>query len=296
MGIFTKFFNGLKKTRANFGGLISKIFAGVLDEEFFEELEYILIASDMGVIATQEVLQKLRADAKNNKIKTQEQLVDCLKQYLIELLQIDTPTMQTPTLISFVGVNGVGKTTAIGRLAHYFKQDKKSVLMVAADTFRAAATEQLTEWSKRAQVRIVKYAEGADPAAVVYDGIASAIAKKEDVVLVDTAGRLHTKVNLMEELKKLYRVIEKQWGERQFLNYLVIDAVTGQNAMQQVKLFAQTHKIDGIVLTKLDGTAKGGIVFAIAKEYQIPVLFAGVGEGLDDLQPFDATDFVNSIF
>ena len=296
MGIFAKFFEGLRKTRANFGELISKVFVGELNDEFFEELEFVLISSDMGVQATQDIIEKLKADAKHSKIKTKEQFITSLKQHLLQMLQLEMPVLNTPTLIAFVGVNGVGKTTTIGRLAHYYSKQKHSVLMVAADTFRAAATEQLTEWAKRAGTRIVKYAEGADPSAVVYDGIASAIAKRDDIVLVDTAGRLHTKVNLMEELKKLYRVIDKQWEQRQFLNLLVIDAVTGQNAMQQVKLFAQTHKIDGIVLTKLDGTAKGGIVFAIAKEFGIPVLFAGVGEGLEDLQPFDAKQFIDSIF
>lgn len=297
MNIFSKILNSLRKTRENFGDLISKIFHGELNDEFFEDLEYALISSDMGVGATQEILEQLKQEAKQNKIKTKKDFEILLKKHLINLLQQvqSQKPFTKPVLMTFVGVNGVGKTTAIGRLAHYFKGLGDHVLVVAADTFRAAATEQLTQWAERTQVRIVKYDQGADASAVVYDGIASALAKHDDVVLVDTAGRLHTKTNLMEELKKMYRIIENKWGEHQFLNYLVLDATTGQNALQQVKMFQQSHAIDGIVLTKLDGTAKGGMVFAIAKEYGIPVVFVGVGESAEDMVPFDPETFVDGL-
>ena len=275
--------------------MISKIFNGELNDEFFEELEYVLIASDMGVTATQEVLEMVKKAAKENRIKTKTDFQKLLKQHLAGMLELNSEPHQFPLLITFVGVNGVGKTTSIGRMAHYFKKQAKQVLTIAGDTFRAAATEQLTQWAERAQVRVVKYDQGADPGAVVFDGIASAIAKHDDVVLVDTAGRLHTKSNLMDELKKIYKIIDKEWKQR-FLNYLVIDATTGQNALQQVKEFSQVGKIDGIILTKLDGTAKGGIVFAIAKEFGIPVKFVGLGEGIDDLEPFSPADFVEALF
>lgn len=295
MSIFSKIFNNLKKARQNFGELISKIFNGELNDEFFEELEYVLIASDMGVKATSEIIESIKKDAKSKKIKTKKDFDALLKEHLVNLLTFEEQDLSTPLLIAFVGVNGVGKTTAIGRLSNYFKKQGKQVLTIAGDTFRAGATEQLTEWATKTQVRIVKYSQGADPGAVVYDGIASAIAKKDDVVLVDTAGRLHTKVNLMDELKKIYKIIDSQWEDRNFKNYIVIDATTGQNALTQVKMFSEVHKIDGIILTKLDGTAKGGIVFAIAKEFNIPVVFIGTGEGMDDIHPFNAKEFVDAL-
>ena len=213
---------------------------------------------------------------------------------MIEILDIDNNDASYPTLYTIVGVNGVGKTTAIGKLAHRLKKEKKNVLLIAGDTFRAAASEQLNEWSKRAGVRIVKYNEGVDPGAVVFDGIKSAIAKKDDVVLVDTAGRLHNKVGLMEELKKIAKIIAKEWnGSNE--NYLVIDATTGQNALTQVEMFNEILPLNGIILTKLDGSSKGGVVFAIAKKYGIPIKYVGVGEGIDDIEPFNAEDFVNNI-
>lgn len=297
MSLFSKLFKSLNKTKQNFGNLISKIFNGELDDEFYEELEYVLISSDMGATASAEIIESVKQQSKKQKIKTKADFENLLKQTLTDMLLVNAPQteLHLPALITFVGVNGVGKTTAIGRLAHYYKELGNHVLVVAGDTFRAAASEQLTQWSNRAQVRIVKYAEGADPGAVVYDGIASAIAKRDDIVLVDTAGRLHTKNNLMDELKKINKIITSQWQERTAKNYLVIDATTGQNALTQVKLFNEAVKIDGIVLTKLDGTAKGGIVFAIAKEFNIPVVFAGIGEGLQDITPFNAKDFVDGI-
>ena len=218
-----------------------------------------------------------------------------LKNVLKQMLSIEQPTISYPVAITFVGVNGVGKTTAIGKLAHQYKKQGKQVLMVAGDTFRAAASDQLTEWSKRAGVKIVKYSEGADPSAVIFDGLSSAIAKKDDVVLIDTAGRLQNKVGLMEELKKIHKTQNKVWEDRTQLHYLVIDATTGQNALSQVELFDEAIGLDGIILTKLDGTAKGGIVFQIVKEYHIPIVYIGVGEGIEDLEPFDPETFVDNI-
>lgn len=294
MNIFAKFFNGLKKTKNMIAEKLSRIFNGELDAEFYEELEYVLISSDIGAQATQEIIENIKKVAKKQKIRTEEDLKKALRDVMIELIDIDNTPQKFPVVITMVGVNGVGKTTTIGKLAYNFKSDKKSVLLVAGDTFRAAASDQLNEWAKRVGVRIVKYNEGADPGAVVFDGISSGKAKGDDVILVDTAGRLHNKDNLMEELKKINRVIDREWtGNKQ--TYLVIDATTGQNAISQVKAFNEFVHIDGIVLTKLDGSAKGGIVFAIAKELGVPVKYVGLGEGREDLQPFDARAFVENI-
>lgn len=295
MGFFSKLFSGLKKTKDAIANKINSIFVGELDDDFYEELEYILISSDIGADATEQLITEVKKTAKKSKVKTADEFKQILREAMEDMLNsVEDDEFDYPVLISFVGVNGVGKTTAIGRLAHKFKEDKKSVLMVAGDTFRAAASDQLTEWAKRANVRIVKYTEGADPGAVVFDGISSAKAKHDDVVLVDTAGRLHNKTNLMEELKKISKVIGREWNG-DYKNYLVIDATTGQNALSQVEMFNECIGIDGIILTKLDGTAKGGIVFAIAKEYGIPVKYVGVGEGLDDIVKFDAKEFVEGI-
>ena len=294
MGFFSKIFNGLKKTKDAISSKISSIFVGELNDEFYEDLEYVLISSDISVSATEEIIADIKKQAKKEKIKTEEDFKTLLREVMVNTLDIDNEELEYPTLITIVGVNGVGKTTAIGKLAHSFKQNKKSVLMVAGDTFRAAAADQLEEWSKRANCRIVRYNEGADPGAVVFDGIKSAVAKKEDVVLIDTAGRLHNKVNLMEELKKVNKIIDREWnGNRQ--NYLVLDATTGQNALSQVEMFNEIIGLDGIILTKLDGTAKGGVAFSIVKDYGIPIKYIGVGEGIDDLQVFDAKEFVEGI-
>lgn len=294
MNIFAKFFNGLKKTKNMIAEKLSRIFHGELDADFYEELEYVLISSDIGAQATEEIIENIKKVAKKQKIRTEEDLKKALRDVMIELIDIDNTPQKFPVVITMVGVNGVGKTTTIGKLAYNFKSDKKSVLLVAGDTFRAAASDQLNEWAKRVGVRIVKYNEGADPGAVVFDGISSGKAKSDDVILVDTAGRLHNKDNLMEELKKINRVIDREWtGNKQ--TYLVIDATTGQNAITQVKAFNEFVHIDGIVLTKLDGSAKGGIVFAIAKELGVPVKYVGLGEGKEDLQPFDARAFVENI-
>ncbi len=296
MGIFSKFFNALKKTKDSISAKISSIFSGELDDDFFDELEFILISADVGTSATSEIIDKVRGICKKQKIKTAEAFKDTLRHVMQEILEENMDTSEVyPIAINFIGVNGVGKTTSIGKIAHYYKDKKKSVLMIAGDTFRAAAADQLTEWSKRAGCRIIKYTEGADPGAVVYDGLSSALAKGDDVVLVDTAGRLHNKSNLMDELKKIKNVEKKVWGERAIANYIVLDATTGQNALSQVESFNESVGLDGIVLTKLDGTAKGGIVFAIAKQYHIPVIFVGVGEGIDDIVPFNAKEFVENI-
>ncbi|MBE5757736.1 MAG: signal recognition particle-docking protein FtsY [Clostridiales bacterium] len=294
MGIFSKFFGALKKTKDAISKKISQIFVGELDDDFFEELEFVLISSDIGADASAEIVENVRKLAKKEKIKTEEGFKEILRQAMVDLLPEDNDEMELPTLITVVGVNGVGKTTAIGKLAYRLKKEKKSVLMVAGDTFRAAASEQLTEWSKRAGTRIVKYNEGVDPGAVVYDGIKSAIAKKEDVVLVDTAGRLHNKVGLMEELKKISKIVSKEWNGNTE-NYLVIDATTGQNALTQVEMFNEILPLSGIILTKLDGSSKGGVVFAIAQKFGIPIKYVGVGEGVDDIEPFNARDFVENI-
>lgn len=297
MGLFAKIKSGLKKTK---DALITKLNAvfrgGDINDEFYEDLEFALINSDMGATTTQEVIARLKSTLLSKHIVKQEEARLELKGILKSVLEGREPQKYTyPLIITFVGVNGVGKTTTIGKLANYFKKQGKSVTLVAGDTFRAAATEQLTEWAKRVDVKIVKHAEGADPSAVVYDGIASAKAKKCDVLLVDTAGRLHTKVNLMEELKKINRIEEREFPEAMKLNFIVLDATIGQNSLIQVEAFKDAIGIDGIVLTKLDGTSKGGIIFPILKELNTPVYYVGVGEGIDDLEEFDAISFVDGI-
>ena len=294
MGIFSKFFGALKKTKDAIAKKISQIFVGELDDEFYEELEYVLISSDIGTEASEEIVANVKSLAKKQKVKTEEEFKVLLRKAMAELLTFEEEDEDLPMLYTIVGVNGVGKTTAIGKLAYRLKKQKHSVLLVAGDTFRAAASEQLTEWSKRSGTRIVKYNEGADPGAVVYDGIKSAIAKKDDIVLVDTAGRLHNKVGLMEELGKIAKIIDREWTGN-VKNYLVIDATTGQNALSQVEVFNELLDLDGIILTKLDGSSKGGVVFAIAKKYGIPIKYVGVGEGLEDIEPFNADEFVENI-
>lgn len=294
MGIFSKFFGALKKTKDAISKKISQVFVGELDDDFYEELEFILVSSDISVEASQEIVENVKKLAKKQHVKTEEDFKKILREAMMEILDFEEEELEYPVLFTIIGVNGVGKTTAIGKLAHNFKKAKKSVLMVAGDTFRASASDQLAEWSKRAGVRIVKYGEGVDPGAVVFDGIKSANARQEDVVLVDTAGRLHNKVGLMDELKKISKIISREW-QGATKNYLVIDATTGQNALVQVELFNEILPLDGIILTKLDGSSKGGVVFAIAKKYGIPIRYIGVGEGIDDLEPFNAKEFVENI-
>jgi len=294
MGIFSKFFGALKKTKDAIANKISHIFVGELDDDFYEELEFVLVSSDISVEASSEIVENVKKLAKKQKVKTEDEFKSILREAMAELLIVEEEPKENPHLITVVGVNGVGKTTAIGKLAYRLKKEKQSVLLVAGDTFRAAASEQLAEWAKRSGTRIVKYGEGVDPGAVVFDGIKSAVAKKDDVVLVDTAGRLHNKVGLMEELKKISKIISKEWTGS-VSNYLVIDATTGQNALTQVEMFNEILPLDGIILTKLDGSSKGGVVFAIAKKFGIPVKYVGVGEGVEDIEPFDAKEFVENI-
>ena len=297
MGFFSKIKNGLKKTK---DALISKLNAvfrgGDIDNDFYEDLEFALISSDMGVETSQSIIKSLKDRLREKHIVKQEIARNELKSILVDVLNSSQKQeFSYPLIITIVGVNGVGKTTTIGKLANYFKEQKKSVTLVAGDTFRAAASEQLNEWAKRVNVKIVKHQEGADPSAVVYDGIASAKAKKTDVLIVDTAGRLHTKVNLMEELKKINRIEEREWKEAQKFNFIIVDATIGQNSLIQVNAFKDAVGIDGIIVTKLDGTSKGGIIFPIIKELNTPVYFVGVGEGVEDLEEFDAEKFVDGI-
>ena len=297
MGFFSKIANGLKKTKEAFVNKLTSLFkGGDIDADFYEELEYILISSDVGTETVEEIIENLKEKVRSQNIIKAEDAKQALKDVLVEILE-SAPKMEFeyPQVITIVGVNGVGKTTTIGKLANYFKKEGKIVTLVAGDTFRAAASEQLNEWANRVDVKIVKHQEGADASAVVYDGIASAKAKKNDVLIIDTAGRLHTKVNLMEELKKISRVTRREWPEANIKNFIILDATIGQNSIVQVNAFKDAIGIDGIVLTKLDGTSKGGVVFSIVKELNIPVCFIGVGEGMDDLEIFDAKQFVDAI-
>lgn len=297
MGIGKKITDAFKKTHDFFSAKLNALFKkGELSEEFFEELEFSLISADIGVKTTQLILEKVKTDCKKQKIKTQQEFKSVLKSIIVSILNENLASkFNYPMVLMIVGVNGVGKTTTLGKLSYYFKNIKKRVVLVAGDTFRAAATEQLTEWSNRSKTRIVKQNEGADSASVVFDAIKSAKAKFDEVVLIDTAGRLHNKQNLMDELKKISRIVEREWSETNYKKYIVLDATTGQNAITQVKMFDEAIKLDGIILTKLDGTAKGGIIIPIVSELKIPVVFIGVGEKIEDLMPFDAKQFVDAI-
>ena len=296
MGLFGKIIGALKKTKDNISSKLSALFTKDLGDDFYDELEEILISADISVITAEEIVEQIRAEAKKEKLKDREYVINLLKDVIEDTLcEAEVPEIEYPAVIMLVGVNGVGKTTTIGKLANYFVREKKSVTLAAADTFRAAAADQLTVWADRAKVRIVKHEEGSDPSAVVYDAISSAKAKKTDGVIVDTAGRLHVKANLMEELKKMDRVVARDYPEAHFYKFLVLDATTGQNALSQARLFDEAVDLDGIVLTKLDGTAKGGFVVSLCGELKIPVVFVGTGEKLDDLQPFDAEEFTEGI-
>ena len=291
MGFFKKIFGGLKKTAAAVTNGIAAIFTKTFDDEFYDDLETVLISADIGVAATEKIIEDIKQTVKAEKIKTEDELKRRLAESIAEILGEAQPEIVDPTVIMVVGVNGVGKTTSIGKLANLLKSDGKSVLLVAGDTFRAAATEQLTEWSERAGVRIVKQGAGADPASLVFDALTSMKAKHEQVAIVDTAGRLHNKTNLMAELQKIDRVVGKVMPEAHYRKLLVIDATTGGNALSQVEYFHEAVGLDGIILTKLDGTAKGGIVVAIKQQFNLPVWYVGVGEQLGDLVPFDAQSF-----
>ena len=298
MGFFQRLKQGLTKTR---GGLTEKVDELVkntreIDDDFYDELTDILILADVGMAATTDIMDKLRARVSEQKIKDADKAKEIFKQILVEEMNIPRPVLKWPMVMFVVGVNGVGKTTTIGKLALRFQEIGRSVILAAADTFRAAADEQLAVWAERAKVPIIRGKEGSDPAAVVYDAVQSAKAKKTDLLIVDTAGRLHNKKNLMDELGKMRRIIDREYPEAEMRCMLVLDATTGQNGIQQAKQFKEAAEINGIVLTKLDGTAKGGVAIAIRKELNIPVWYIGVGEGIDDLQAFDAKEFVNALF
>ena len=298
MGFFQRLKQGLTKTR---GGLTDKVDELVkntraVDEDFYDELTDILILADVGMSATLEIMQKLRARLTAEKITDAERAKEILKQIIIEEMNIPRPPLKWPMVMFVVGVNGVGKTTTIGKLALRFQEIGRSVMLAAADTFRAAADEQLAVWAQRANVPIIRHQEGSDPAAVVYDAVQAAKARHIDLLIVDTAGRLHNKKNLMDELAKMRRIIDREYPEAEMRCMLVLDAMTGQNGIQQAKQFKEAAEIGGIILTKLDGTAKGGVAIAIRKELNVPVWYIGVGEGIDDLQAFDAKEFVNALF
>jgi fused signal recognition particle receptor len=301
MSIFSKLKQGLSKTRAKFTSGLTSVFKGymIIDDDFYEELEETLILSDMGVATTEKVLEELQERVKENKIKDPEECRQLLIDTIKEQMKVDENAYayeNEKSVILVIGVNGVGKTTSIGKLAYNYKQMGKKVIMAAADTFRAAAGEQLTTWAKRAGVDIIGAQTGADPGSVVYDAIAASKARKADIMLCDTAGRLHNKKNLMDELHKIYRIIEKEYPEAHIETFIVVDSTTGQNALIQARQFAEVAPVTGIILTKLDGTAKGGIAVAIQSELDIPVKFIGVGEGIEDLQKFDADSFINAMF
>ena len=300
-GFFKRLVSGLSKTRDNIVSGMDSIFHGFssIDEDFYEELEETLIMGDLGVNTTMEILDNLREKVKENHIKEPVECRQILIDSIKEQMNVGDAAydFENKTSVVFViGVNGVGKTTTIGKLAGKLREQNKKVILAAADTFRAAAGEQLKEWANRAQCEMIGGQEGSDPAAVVFDAVAAAKSRKADVLLCDTAGRLHNKKNLMEELKKINRVIDREYPEAHKETLVVLDATTGQNALAQAKQFNEVSDIDGVILTKMDGTAKGGIAVAIQAELGIPVKYIGVGETMDDLQKFDADEFVNALF
>lgn len=302
MGLFDKLKEGLQKTRAAVSDQVESLLKTFtpLDEDFFDDLEEALILADLGAVTAMNITEELRDRAKEKKLRDGEELKAEFREIVCEILTRKSSEMKLttkPSVVLVVGVNGVGKTTSIGKLAHVFKSQGKKVMLAAADTFRAAAADQLAIWADRAGVELVRHGEGADPAAVIFDAINAAKARGSDVILCDTAGRLHNKQNLMNELQKIARVIEREVPGADVETLLVLDATTGQNAVQQAKEFSRAAGgISGIVLTKLDGTAKGGIVVSIADTMEIPVKFIGVGEQMDDLMPFDAMEFAKAIF
>ena len=300
MGFFKKLNKGLKKTRDNMTGAINAALYGKneIDDEFYDDLEEILVMADVGVNTSAEIVEKLRDAVFKKNLRKAKDVKEEIKNIVADMLSggetIDMVTI--PSVILVIGVNGVGKTTSIGKMAAMFKEEGKKVILGAADTFRAAAIDQLEIWADRAGVDIVKHKEGADPAAVVFDTISAGKARNADIIICDTAGRLHNKKNLMDELAKIYRVIDRQlpYADREI--FLVLDATTGQNAVNQAKEFKDVAEITGIILTKLDGTAKGGVVLAIKNDLKVPVKFIGVGEGIDDLRPFDPKAFAEGLF
>ena len=297
MGIFGKLFGALKKTKDGLSTKMRMLFSkNKLGDEFYEELEEILISADVSVATAEKVVEGVKERAMAERLKDADYVTGLLKEVLTNMLRdAEVPEIGFPCVIMVVGVNGVGKTTTIGKLANYYITHGKSVTVAAADTFRAAAAEQLSVWADRAKVRIVRHEEGSDPSAVVFDAASSAKAKKTDVLIIDTSGRLHVKDNLMKELEKMSRVVEREYPDADFLKLLVLDATTGQNALSQAKTFDDAVGLDGLIITKLDGTAKGGFVFSLADELSLPVLYAGVGEKIGDLEKFDSAAFVDAI-
>ena len=304
MGFFDKIKQGMKRTREIFSGRMDELVENYkttevykeLDDDFYEDLSDILIMADVGMKTTELAVGRLKEKCKSEKIGDPAKAREALKGILTDILQAEPMRLDSPMVLLIIGVNGVGKTTSIGKLASRMKVMGRRVIICAADTFRAAAAEQLTVWAERADVPIIKQKEGADPAAVVFDGIQAAKGRHADVLLVDTAGRLHNKAHLMEELRKISRVVEREYPEATVKALLVIDATTGQNGLAQAQVFSEVANLDGIILTKLDGTAKGGIAIAIRSEMGLPVRYIGLGEQLDDMQPFDAKQFVDAIF
>ena len=301
MGFFDKLKEGLKKTKNTITERIDKVLVsfGKIDEELFEELEEILITSDVGIDTSMKIIENLKNRVKETKTTDPAKVKELLKEELAQILsqgESDLKLDTTPSVILVVGVNGVGKTTSIGKIANLLKSQGKKVILAAGDTFRAAAIDQLEIWANRVGVEIIKQAEGSDPAAVIYDAIQAVKARKADVLICDTAGRLHTKKNLMEELKKVFRIVDRELPGVSREVLLVLDATTGQNAISQAKTFSEVTDVTGIVLTKLDGTAKGGIIIAVASELNIPVKLIGVGEQMDALQRFNAREFVEALF
>ena len=303
MSFFNRLKEGLSKTRDNFTGAIDNLFHGKakIDDDLFDELEEILITSDIGFEATMQIIDQLRERVETEHIRDTDQvrveLIEIMKDILKERNPDTTLKIEkgTPTVILIIGVNGVGKTTTIGKLANYLKSQNLRVMLAAADTFRAAAIDQLDEWARRAQVEIIKKDEGADPASVIFDAIQAAKARQADVLICDTAGRLHNKKNLMNELEKINRIIDREYPEANRESLIVLDATTGQNALSQAKEFGKVTNLTGMVLTKLDGTAKGGVIFPLQIENQVPVKFIGVGEQIDDMEIFDSKDFAKAI-
>ncbi|MEE3420297.1 MAG: signal recognition particle-docking protein FtsY [Lachnospiraceae bacterium] len=301
MGFFSRLKKSLTKTRTEFVENVSGVFAehDKIDDDFYDDLEEVLISGDIGVETTENILEDLRSKIKANHIKSPADCQKLLVDSLRDQMKVDDSRYafeKQKSVLMIIGVNGVGKTTSIGKLACRYKKEGKKVILAAADTYRAAANEQLTEWSQRAGVQLISGSEGADPASVVFDACQAAKARNADMLIVDTAGRLHNKKNLMKELYKLYQVIEKEYPDAYQETLLVLDGTTGQNALQQAHDFFEAANVSGIILTKLDGTAKGGIAIAISSEYGIPVKFIGVGEGIDDLQKFDADEYINALF
>ncbi len=298
MGFFSKLAGSLKKTKEKISSTFARVFSiDRIGEEFYDELLDALVSSDISVRTAMDIVDSLRDEMIEDSVKDKEEVVETLKEILVDkLLNGGEIEFDYPLIIMVVGVNGVGKTTSIGKMANYFTSLNKTVTIAAGDTFRAAASDQLSVWADRADVRIIKHAEGADPSAVVYDAISSVKAKNTDVLIIDTAGRLHVKSNLMEELKKMTRVVDREYPEAEFYKFIVLDATTGQNAMSQVDTFDDAIGLDGVILTKLDGTAKGGFVISLCDEKEIPVAFVGVGEKLEDLESFDPEEFVDALF